>query len=244
MSVFIQQDQHFDHQFIEDDFDIAHWQKESGTRQLTGGRGASYKIVIDEQPLVLRHYLRGGMVAALLHDRYLWTGLTGSRPFREQAVINHALQHQLPVPGVAAFMLQKSGLFYRAAIISHFIPNQGTLASLLYSQSLNDENWQQIGRLIRRMHLSGIEHVDLNANNILVDEALDFHLIDFDKANIKKSIAGWAADNLQRLLRSLNKIQNQRELSSQPFHFNQQNWQALLLGYHEPVESIPDNAAK
>jgi 3-deoxy-D-manno-octulosonic acid kinase len=244
MSVYIQQDQHFDYQFIEGDFDIAHWLHDKNTVQLTGGRGASYKILIDEQPLVLRHYLRGGMVAALLNDRYLWTGLTGSRPFREQAVINHALQHQLPVPKVVAFMLQKRGIFYRAAIISHFIPNQGTLASLLYSQSLNNENWQQIGRLIRRMHVSGIEHVDLNANNILVDEALGFHLIDFDKANIKKSIDGWCTDNLQRLLRSLNKTQNQRELSSQPFHFSQQNWKALLQGYHEPDESIPYIAAK
>ena len=239
MSVFIQQDESFNHRFSEYDFDIAYWQQDPHTVQLTGGRGASYRIVVQGRALVLRHYLRGGMVAALLQDRYLWSGVSNSRPFREYVVIKHALQHQLPVPEVVAFMLRKNGLYYRAAIISRFIPNQGTLASWLYEQNLAHHDWQRIGRLIRRMHDAGIEHVDLNANNILVDMDMGFHLIDFDKAKIRKTQGGWTLDNLTRLLRSLHKIQNQRDSAGSAFHFNQQVWQSLLQGYHAPDESNP-----
>ena len=241
MSVFIQQDESFNHHFTEYDFDIAYWQQDPHTVQLTGGRGASYKIVVQGQALVLRRYLRGGMVAALLQDRYLWSGVSNSRPFREQLVIKHALQHHLPVAEVVAFMLRKKGLYYRAAIISRYIPNQGTLASWLYHQKLEADDWQRIGRLIRRMHDAGIEHVDLNANNILIDQEMNFHLIDFDKAKIRQAEGDWATQNLTRLLRSLHKIQGQRESLNTAFHFNQQHWQILLQGYHEPVQSNPGN---
>ncbi len=244
MSVFIQQDESFNHRFTEYDFDIAYWQQDPHTVQLTGGRGASYKIVVQGQALVLRRYLRGGMVAALLQDRYLWSGVSNSRPFREQLVIKHALQHHLPVAEVVAFMLRKKGLYYRAAIISRYIPNQGTLASWLYHQKLEADDWQRIGRLIRRMHDAGIEHVDLNANNILVDMEMGFHLIDFDKAKIKKTQDGWRSGNLTRLLRSLHKIQNQRESAGSAFHFNQHYWQSLLQGYHAPDESNPGIASE
>lgn len=244
MSVFIQQDESFNHRFTEFDFDIAYWQQDPHTVQLTGGRGASYKIVIQGQALVLRHYLRGGMMAALLEDRYLWSGVSNSRPFREQLVINHALQHDLPVPEVVAFMLRKTGLYYRAAIISRYISNQGTLASWLYDHRMDNHSWQHIGQLIRRMHDAGIEHVDLNANNILIDQDMAFHLIDFDKAKIRSAMGSWSSANLTRLLRSLHKIQNQRESSNLAFHFNPHHWQALLQGYHEPDESIPDIGTK
>ena len=240
MSVFIHQNESFKHCFTEFDFDISHWQQDPHTIQLTGGRGASFKVIIQNQPLVLRHYLRGGMVAALLKDQYLWRGISNSRPFREQWVIKHALQHHLPVPEVVAFMLRKKGLYYRAAIISRFIPNQGTLAGWLYEHPLDNHGWQQIGGIIRCMHDAGIEHVDLNANNILIDKEMRFHLIDFDKATIKNRQGSWTSSNLSRLLRSLHKIQKQREMSGLTFHFNQQHWQALLQGYHEPDESIQD----
>ena len=214
-------------------FDLSYWQSENGSVALSGGRGASQKILIDGQFYVLRHYLRGGLIARLLHDQYFWTGLHKTRPFLEQKAIEQALHHKLPVPEVVAFNVQKQGLFYRASIISRYINNQGTLASFLYDNELSDKLWFEIGKLIKRLHQANIFHADLNANNILINEAGEFYIIDFDKAEIISSMVASAEKNVQRLLRSLLKIQKFRGEQNLPFYFHLEQWQFLLEGYGE-----------
>lgn len=229
--VIIQQDDKIEHQFHEQDFDLSYWQSKAESETLSGGRGASQKITINNQQFVLRRYLRGGLMARLLHDLYLWTGLSHTRPWQEREVIQHALKHQLPVPEVSAFYLQRNLIFYRAAIISRFISNQGTLACFLFDRDMTDQKWFELGRLIKKMHQAGIYHADLNANNILTGENLEFYLIDFDKAKIITVTGKTAQKNLQRLLRSLNKIQRQRREKNLSFNFSRENWQQLLSGY-------------
>ena len=231
MPVIIHQNPEIAYRFTQADFDVSRWASDAQAVPLAGGRGASYRIPIDGRHYVLRRYLRGGLMASLLQDRYLWTGLTHSRPFREQRVLERALDQHLPVPKVAAYQLQRRGLFYRAAIISTYIPNRGTLASWIAEEELPVQQWQALGALIRRLHQAGIDHADLNANNILIDDSMGFHLIDFDKARLRSSGAGWAKGNLQRLLRSLLKIQAQRLSQKLDFHFHDEHWQQLLQGY-------------
>ena len=154
-------------------------------------------------------------MARLLTDRYIWQGLSASRPHREQLAVQQALQFDLPVPQVAAYRVQRSGLFYRAAIISEYIANRGTLASWLFEWPVDENRWAELGQLIRRLHLAGIYHADLNANNILIDNHDRFYLIDFDKAVIKTVTAARGQANLGRLLRSLNKISIQRREAGQ-----------------------------
>ena len=221
------------HQFTAEDFDLSYRQSENYSVALSGGRGASQKILIDGQFYVLRHYLRGGLIARLLHDQYFWTGLHKTRPFLEQKAIEQALHHKLPVPEVVAFNVQKQGLFYRATIISRYINNQGTLASFLYDNELSDKLWFEIGKLIKRLHQANIFHADLNANNILINEAGEFYIIDFDKAEIISSMVASAEKNVQRLLRSLLKIQKFRGEQNLPFYFHLEQWQFLLEGYGE-----------
>jgi 3-deoxy-D-manno-octulosonic acid kinase len=218
----IWQDERITHRFVEQDFDLDHWAGQANAQRLSGGRdGRSY---------VLRRYLRGGKMAALLQDRYLWGGRDSSRPAREQRAVERALQHGLPVPPVAAWFTQRSGVFYRAAIISRFIPNQGTLASFLGEQVMTDERWSALGALIRRLHNANVFHADLNANNILIDADGEFHLIDFDKA-VFDGNANLGLDNLARLLRSLNKIGRGRETDGKPWHFCEPDWVRLQSGY-------------
>ncbi|MBC8211014.1 MAG: 3-deoxy-D-manno-octulosonic acid kinase [Gammaproteobacteria bacterium] len=213
------------------DFDLSSWRKRTDSETLAGGRGASQKVKMDDDWYVLREYLRGGLVARLLKDQYVWTGLTRSRPYREDQVVQLAQRHALPVPAVAGYRIQTSGLFYRAAILTRYVDNQGTLASFISDRDLAEENWFALGALIRRLHWSGICHVDLNANNILLTANLDFYLIDFDKAKIMSQQGSWTTHNLQRLLRSLHKIQQSRRQQNQPFHFNSGHWKRLLDGY-------------
>ena len=50
-------------------------------------------------PCVLRHYRRGGLVAPLLGDKYVWNGRTRSRGFAEFALLAELARRGLPVPG-------------------------------------------------------------------------------------------------------------------------------------------------
>ncbi len=230
-SVVIKQDKDFADQLTVKDFALEQWQQQAETESLAGGRGASLKIYQDAEPYVLRKYMRGGWMQKLLVDRYFWTGLEQSRPFREHKVIEHALRHDLPVAAVVAYCIQQSGLFYRAAIISRYIDNQGTLAAYLSANELPAAAWSQLGVLVRKMHQAGIDHADLNANNILIDDAMNFHLIDFDKAVIKDFQTDWGMRNVERLLRSLNKIKNLRQQQGRAFNFTDTDWQGFVGGY-------------
>lgn len=227
----VKQDESLTYRFSADDFDVAAWRAKTGSQALSGGRGGSQKIFVQGQWYVLRQYLRGGMMAGLLKDRYVWSGLRHCRPYLEQKAVNHAIHNGLPVPEVVAYSLTRSGLFYRAAIISRFIPNVGTLASYLFNRRLSDQQWGELGLLIKRMHDAGICHADLNANNILITENSGFYLIDFDKAELMPCYGDWAHNNIHRLLRSLKKIQLQRQMAHKPFRFQIENWRKLVSAY-------------
>lgn len=228
---YIQQLDSFEHRFSARDFDASYWERQSSTKILEGGRGGSLKITIQHQPMVLHHFLRGGLVARVFHDLYVWMGFNRSRPFLENKVITHALQNKLPVPEVVAFYIRKNGIFYSAYSISRYIENTGTLASYLFDHDIPDARWIVLGKLIKKFHRKGIFHADLNANNILMGKAGDFYLIDFDKAQIVPSMETLGPQNLQRLFRSINKIQAVRVQQNLPFHFNQGQWEILLDAY-------------
>lgn len=227
----IQQSEQMDYQFLARDFDLPFWMTQSESEVLSGGRGASIKITLNGQQFVLRRYLRGGLMARLLNDLYLWTGLQQTRPWQEQFVLNYAVKQHIPVPEVCAVMVQKNHFFYRAALISRYIKNQGTLASCINDHDLSQDLWFKLGQLIKRMHQSLIFHADLNANNILVTEQGDFHLIDFDKARIMSSEGDWCENNIQRLQRSLNKIKASQHQNNKVFHFDDHNWESMMDGY-------------
>jgi predicted Ser/Thr protein kinase len=84
--------------------------------------------------------------------------------------------------------------------------------------------------MLRRFHDAGLDHADLNAHNILLDSRGDFWLIDFDKARLRAA-GGWREGNLQRLERSLRKLQG----LSPRFCWTQADWAELRAGYGSPV---------
>ena len=81
--------------------------------------------------------------------------------------------------------------------------------------------------MIRRFHAAGIDHTDLNIHNILLDDAGQSWLIDFDKCS-RRAAGDWQQANLARLQRSLRK-----EKGKQPsLHWDESHWAMLLSGYH------------
>lgn len=173
---------------------------------LAGGRGASLKVTLDGIDCVLRRYLRGGLIARFLYDQYLWLGVKKSRVVQESLILEHAKQANINVPEFIAYSIERQGIFYRQALITRFIPNQGSLAEILNNRILTPEEWAKLALAIAKMHDALINHVDLNANNVLYGEDNEFYVIDFDKAKIMVDKKSWPNDNINRLHRSLLKL--------------------------------------
>ena len=192
------------------------------------GRGNAWFVRLENTDCVLRHYYRGGAMAKLLHDRYIWTGLSRTRAWQEWHLLAKLRELNLPVPLPVAARVRHEGLFYRADLITRQIPNTQTLAQYLTNSPLSDSLWGKTGKTIATFHNKGIWHADLNARNILIDRDNDIFLIDFDKAKIRPPDKKWQQNNLQRLSRSLHKINN----SGESLHFGNDDWKQLVQGYN------------
>ena len=213
---------------IEDvSFNSRVWAQRAAIVGFAEGRGTTFFIQHQGRDFVLRHYQRGGLVAKISEDQYLWVGLKFSRPWREWVLLEKMQAKGLPVPVPAAVKVERKGLFYRADLMMHRIPYSRSLMHTLMSEDLAEGHWIAIGSMIRRFHEQGVYHADLNANNILLDQGGRCFLIDFDRCRIKKPNLKWQKENLLRLKRSLNKISKNQEV----FYFSDMNWRTLLRGY-------------
>lgn len=174
-----------------------------------GGRGGAWFIDAPSSQCVLRHYRRGGLAARFSRDRYLWHGPDRTRSFAEFRLTRALLARGLPVPRPVAASYLREGLFYTAAIIVERLPGVRTLADLALAQG-EQAPWEATGRMIARFHRAGLDHADLNAQNILFDEKGHGWLIDFDRGRLRIPATGWREANLARLKRSLHKLRAAR----------------------------------
>ncbi|MDR9437533.1 MAG: 3-deoxy-D-manno-octulosonic acid kinase [Thiohalophilus sp.] len=205
------------------------WAQHDAITGFAEGRGTTFFVNYYELELALRHYHRGGLIARWSADRYLWTGLNSNRAWRELHLLQTLRERNLPVPRPVAAQVIRHGLLYTADIMTRRIPGAKAVGQLLASEELDTGHWIAMGSMIRRFHSQGVYHADLNANNILLDSGGRFYLIDFDRGVIRTPRRGWQQRNLQRLHRSLTKLQGAQDT----FHFSEQNWQDLLTGYNQ-----------
>jgi 3-deoxy-D-manno-octulosonic acid kinase len=214
-------------------FDLDSAQRDADVQSLAEGRGHAVFFKYHEHNVVLKHYQRGGKIAALLHDRYIGIDCNKSRSFREWRLLVHMRSLGLPVPSPVAARCCKSGLFYRADLITMRINNVVTLADYLLGQEGDDDLWHAVGSCIRRFHDQAIYHADLNARNILLNAVnAEVYLVDFDKGGIRYLGESWKAANLARLQRSLLKFKSLNDV----FHYSHNNWRAFLDGYNKPQQ--------
>lgn len=196
----------------------------------SGGRGGAWFIDREPPGMVLRHYRRGGMMARFAEKTYLFTGFEQTRSVAEFRLLGRLRSLGLPVPEAVAAIAWKYRLFwYRAAILVKRIPNSVTFPD---SDRLGDESlWSQLGQVIRRFHDNGLNHVDLNCDNILV-AGDQLYLIDFDRCKLvpeseNDTDSAWKQRNLERLHRSMRKRCLALSSSRQELL-----WKHLLQAYH------------
>ena len=75
---------------------------------------------------------------------------------------------------------------------------------------MDDARWAAIGRCLRRFHDAGVQHADLNAQNIMLGAQGEVWVLDFDRGRLREPGA-WRERVLDRLARSLAKIGDQRD---------------------------------
>lgn len=209
-------------------FDPSHWRARGEIEGESRGRGAVQFIGTQGRRWVLRHYRRGGFMARLLPDRYLWSGEAAARPFAEWQLTYHLHRAGLPVPAPVAARYQQDGLTYRGDIITERLIETLPLAECLRVGALSLLNWIAIGRCIRRFHDLGVCHADLNARNVLLGRADEVFLVDFDRGSLRKP-GLWCDANLVRLRRALEKV----TYALPAERFTEADWHGLLDGYRE-----------
>ena len=204
-------------------FEPRHW-GESAERIRTGGRGGAYVVHTPIGPLLLRRYLRGGMVGPVLKDRYFFQGGNRTRSFSEFFLTADLFEKGAPVPEPIAATYWRSGKFYRAAILLQFLRDIRTFGSLMVNQGAKAP-WADTGRLIAKAHRHGLDHADLNAHNIVFNARGQGWLIDFDRSHVRIPETAWRENNLQRLKRSVLKIQSE--------HSSQLDASVALQGFEQ-----------
>ncbi len=167
------------------------------------GRGSSLFLDAGPEQWVLRPYRRGGLAAKLSENRYLWTGLERTRAFRELRLTAELFARGLPVPRPVAAGVERHGPTYSAALITVRLPGARSLVDCLNDAA--PALLERVGATVRRFHDAGLDHVDLNARNLLVDAQGKVWLIDLDRCRLR-SPGQWREANLQRLGRSLAKF--------------------------------------
>jgi 3-deoxy-D-manno-octulosonic acid kinase len=209
-------------------FDAGYWRERGEIEGEAQGRGTAQLIRSGDRRYVLRHYRRGGLVARVMQDRYLWRGEQETRAFREWQLLYHLHRAGLPVPAPVAARYRREGLFYTADLITERLMDSVSLASLLRTRGIPILGWITIGRCLRTFHDLGVCHADLNAHNILLVGDDSVYLLDFDRGRLMKP-GLWCDGNLVRLRRSLEKITYQLP----PENFSEADWHGLLDGYRQ-----------
>ncbi len=213
-------------------FDPEYWQRNGCVTGYAKGRASTIFFTYQDADYVLRHYHRGGLIAKFARDSYCWTGLDSTRAWREWHLLAELHESGLPVPTPVAARVKRHGFYYRADLIIRRVADTVSLTQQLSVQGLSDELWQELGATVALFHNAGVYHADLNAHNILVQNKT-FYLIDFDRGRIRKQEERWQQSNINRLLRSLNKV----KMMTKNFKFQPDHWHAFMLGYAQRLNN-------
>lgn len=208
-----------------------HAEPVAGT-QGSGGRGNTMYVGNVPRQFVLRHFVRGGLVSKLVHDRYFWTGEDSTRPFSEWRMLAKMADSGLRVPRPAAARYCRHGPFYTADIITVRIPHVRPLSELLAEQKCDAGFWQALGEAIQAFHGCGVYHADMNAHNLQIDDDGRLWMLDFDRGELRQP-GPWQQRTLSRLHRSLQKIRK----SNPALHVGSEDWEQFLEGYFSASRS-------
>ena len=213
------------------------WARQNSPGCARGGRAEAYIFpaqmnIADSTHWIIRHYWRGGVLGSQLNDRYLIARTP--RPIAELWMNVEARSRGIPTPRIVAGTAERSGVFYRADLVTKWIPNTTDLASRIFTLSMSLDSQADAliatGKLVSLLERKRVLHTDLNASNILlnkVEGVLTAHVIDLDRCKAL-SLTASAPHQLmrRRLEHSLRKLEERYEQS-----LDKTLWAALHNSY-------------
>lgn len=232
--------------FDPDWFEPAHWLAQGRAQHASGGRGGAIYVEAPFGHCVVRHYRRGGMVARVMGDRYLWSGAERTRGFAEFHLLAELHGRGLPVPAPVAARYRRQGVHYRADLITRRIEGVATLAELVARERCAGDVAARVGATVAEFHAAGAYHADLNAHNVLIAEPdvsareprgeAAVWLVDFDRGDLRTPARAWQLANLARLRRSLLKVGAARDGEAA---FDRACWSPLMAAYERRFDATP-----
>lgn len=181
----------------------------------------------------VRHFTRGGRIfPAVLGDRFF--RFREPRPVVEIRISEGARARGIPTPRIVAAGVYEAGFFYRADLVTAFVPDTENLAETLFdtrrkgaggaSERLDALN--ATGALLRVMSGAGLQHRDLHAGNILLQwtgTSPSAHILDLDRSRLlPEGRPARIRPMLRRLSRSLRKWEGRTGL-----RLTDREWQTL-----------------
>lgn len=169
---------------------LARWAESRATRVVEGGRGPAWRVELAGQPVVVRHYRRGGWMGPLLDDRYFDRP---PRPFAELAVSESLRAAGVPTPRVLAAAVYSARPGYRADLVTEWLSPGLDLEELLrpglYPDAERVAAVETAGRTVGRAHGAGLDHPDLRPRNLFLrplgaPASWEAALLDLDRARI------------------------------------------------------------
>jgi len=188
-------------------FNIDYISKEGLIKSVMDGRGKALELEYGGKSYFLKHYIRGGFVAKISYDRYIFNSLASTRAVKEYNFLNTMNDKGLPVPKAAALQVITNHFTYKADLITCKIENEGTLYEFIKNNKMTKALWNALSTTIEKFYQENVYHSDLNAKNIIIDKDNNFFLLDFDNSYFfydKKLFT----KSMFRLERSLKKIKN------------------------------------
>lgn len=159
--------------------------------------------------LLVRRFTHGGLARWLTGRRYL----RAARPF-EELLLSEALRARgVATPEVVAARARPMLPFgWRLDLVTRRVPGAVDLGEVLARARRGDVRAPELrralaaaGRAVRALHAAGLEHADLNANNLLVPVAGEggpAWVLDLDRSRLRAQLPLAARRaNLARLLR-------------------------------------------
>jgi 3-deoxy-D-manno-octulosonic acid kinase len=182
-------------------FDPDHWAARGELTAVSGGRGSAWFVGSAAHAWVLRHYLRGGLMARISQDRYWWSAEDRVRSFSEWRLLLDLSQRGLSVPKPVAAFYRRERWTYHCDLITQRISQAQPLSAALKATPLAATMWREVGAAVARLHGHGVDHADLNAHNILLDGNGIVSVVDFDRGQLRTPGGAWTLGNLARLQR-------------------------------------------
>ena len=213
------------------------WKSEKEVSPFQGRERLRFLHLENGETGLVRSYRHGGILRHLTGDLFFtWP----PRPFRELAITEEVHQRGIPTLEIfGAWVERVWGPFYRGWLITRELRGADDLWAALQNDLYIETNGKSllrtVARSLRQMHRRGVYHGDLNLKNILVrreKNEIRSYIIDFDKASLfpREVPPEKAQKNLSRLLRSVCKLDPNRECLSQ------EDWDLFIRFYREGGE--------